>query len=248
MSDTPSGGPFSAWSSRDRGRLLLALTPLVPFLVILPGGRWLLPFVAPLTFYVWFSRRVRLGDYLGAWKLGMLWAGLFSLGVILLLYLLPEAAAAGILHGEPYRQEMFGWIETGIGKENTPSQFIPEHMLHLGAFVLLTVLSGGYLGLVLGALLVAYMSYFVGSYALASDQLLLGPLVAWVPWSVLRVSAFVLLGVLLSRPVLLRRWWPFERRDWVLLALAASGILGDVVLKTLTAPTYGLFLRNLAGW
>jgi hypothetical protein len=234
--------------SRHRAWLLLAATPLVPWIVLLPAGRWLLPFVAPLTLYVWFSRRVRLGDYPGAWKLGMIWAGLLSLGVVVLLYLLPEAAAAGILHGEPYRQEMFGWIETGVGKENDPSRFLPEHALHLGAFVLLTVVSGGYLGLVLGAFLVAYMSYFVGSYGLASDMLWVGPLAAWVPWSVLRVAAFVLAGTVLSRPLLVRRAWPFERREAILLALALSGILGDVVLKTLTAPTYGVFLRNLAGW
>lgn len=229
-------------------RLLLAATPLVPFVVVVPGGRWLLPFLAPLTLYVWFSRRVRLGDYFGAWKVGMTWAGLLSLGVVLLVYLLPEAAAGGILHGEPYRQEMFGWIETGIARENTPSLFIPQHLLHLGLFVVLAYVSGGYLGLVLGSALTAYMSYFVASYAVAAEHLLLGPVVAWVPWSVLRVAAFVLVGVVVARPLLVRRAWPFERREWMLLALAASGIVGDVVLKTVIAPSYGLFLRGLAAW
>jgi hypothetical protein len=147
---------------------------------------------------------------------------------------------------------MFGWIETGIGKENTPSLFIPEHLLHLGLFVLLTWASGGYLGLVLGAALVAYMSYFVGSYAAALEPFLLryaaGPVLAWVPWSVLRVAAFVLLGAVFSRPLLLRRPWPFERREAQLLALALSGIVGDIVIKAFAAPAYGLFLRGLAGW
>lgn len=234
--------------NRDRGRLLLALTPLVPFLVVIPGFRWLLPLVAPLTVYVWFSRRVRFGDYLGAWKLGMVWGGLLSLGVVLLVYLLPETAAGGILNAEPYRDEMFGWIRTGDAPENRIAEFLPTHLLHLGAFVLLTWASGGYLGLALGALLVAYMSYFVGSYAAGSEQWLVGPLVAWVPWSVLRVAAFVLLGVVFARPVLVRRPWPFERREAVLVALALTGIVGDVVLKWLTAPAYGLFLRQLAGW
>lgn len=238
--------------SLARARLLLAATPLVPFVVLVPGGRWLLPVVAPLTLYVWFARRVRLGDYLGAWKIGMLWAGLLSLGVVALVYLLPGAAEAGILHGEPYRREMFGWIETGLGKENTPSLFIPEHLLHLGLFVLLTWASGGYLGLVLGAALVAYMSYFVGSYAVTLEPFLLryaaGPVLAWVPWSVLRVAAFVLLGTVFSRPLLMRRPWPFERREAQLLALALSGIVGDIVIKAFAAPAYGLFLRGLAGW
>jgi len=235
-------------SSALRARLLLAATPLVPFVVLIPGGRWLLPFLAPWTLYVWFSRRVRLGDHFGAWKIGMAWAGLLSLGVVSLVYLLPEAAAAGILNGEPYRREMFGWIESGVGREATPAEFIPQHLLHLGLFVVLAYVSAGYLGLVLGSALVAYMSYFVASYGAASERWLLGPIVAWVPWSVLRVAAFVLVGVVLARPLLVGRALPFGRREWVLLALAGSGIVGDVVLKTLTASSYGLFLRQLAGW
>jgi hypothetical protein len=235
-----------ALSPLARGRLLLALTPLVPLVAALPGGGWLLPLAAPLTVYGWFRRRVAAGDYPGAWRLGVAWAALLSLGVILMVILWPEAAR-GILHGEPYRREMFAWIETGVGRENEPAAFIPQHLLHLGAFILLTWISGGYVGLALGAALVAYMSYFVGSYAVESGHLLAGSLAAWVPWSVLRVAAFVLVGAVFARPLLVRRIWPFGRQEGLLLALAASGIAGDLVIKALVAPTYGLFLRQLAG-
>ena len=61
----------------------------------------------------------------------------------------------------------------------------------------------------------------------------------------LRVAAFVLLGVVFARPLLVRRPWPFERRDALLLALAASGIVGDLLLKAWAAPAYGRFLRQL---
>ena len=230
-----------------RGSLLLAVTPFVPLLAAVPGGGWLLPLVAPLTVYGWFRRRVVAGDYPGAWRLGLLWAALLSLGVIALVMLLPEAAGRGILHGEAYRTEMFQWIETGVGRENDPRAFVPQHLLHLGLFILLTWVSGGYLGLALGAALTGYMSYFVGSYAVASGHPLAGALAAWVPWSVLRVAAFVLIGAVFARPLLVRRPWPIGRREAMLLALAASGILGDIVVKALLAPTYGLFLRQLAG-
>jgi hypothetical protein len=234
-------------SALARARLLLAATVLVPLLAAVPGGGWLLPLVAPLTVYGWFARRVRFGDYLGAWGIGMAWAGLLSLGVVLLVILWPEAAR-GIVHGEPYREEMFRWIETGFGRESRPAEFVPQHLLHLVAFVLLTWSSGGFLGLALGAFLVAYMSYFVGSFAVAADALVVGPVVAWVPWSVLRVAAFVLVGVVFAKPLLARRPWPFGRRELLLLALAASGILGDLLIKALAAPDYGLFLRGfLAG-
>lgn len=235
------------FGSAARARVLLAATVLVPALALLPSGGWLVGLVAPLTVLGWFRRRVRFGDHLGAWAIGMTWAGLLSLGVVLLVYLAPEAAVAGIVNGEPYREEMFGWIATGEGAEVTPGVFVPQHLLHLGLFLLLTWASGGYLGLVLGAFLVAYMSAFVGSYALEVEALVLGPVVAWVPWSVLRVAAFVLLGVVFTKPLLVRRVWPFGRQEHVLLLLALSGILGDLALKTLAAPAYGLFLRHFGG-
>jgi hypothetical protein len=113
--------------------------------------------------------------------------------------------------------------------------------------VVLCWVSGGYLGLVLGAVLMGYMSYFVGSYAAAAGAPLLGSLVAWVPWSVIRVLAFILVGCLFARPLLVRRIWPFERRELRLLLLGLAGILADILLKALAADTYGVFLRGLAG-
>jgi hypothetical protein len=227
--------------------IALSATPLLVLLAYVPGGMWLLPILAPLTLYPTFQTRVKSGDVRGAWLAGMAWAILLSVGVIILTQLAPETAARGILNGEPYRKEMFGWIMTGIAPENSPRQFLPIHLLHLSLFALLTYVSAGYLGLVLGAALTGYMSYFVGSYAAASHHPLLGSLVAWVPWSVIRVAAFVLLGALLARPLLLRRRWPFERQEARLFALVAAGIAADLLLKTLTAPVYGRALRSFSG-
>ncbi len=227
---------------------LLPLTLFLPLLASVPGGGWVLPLVAPLTLWPAFRERVRAQDYLGAWTLGTAWALLLSAGVILLVLWWPEAARAGVLHGETYRQEMLdGWIRTGVAPENSPRLFIPQHLLHLGAFLLLTWASGGYLGLVLGAFLVGYMSYFVGSYAAASGHPLLGAVLAWVPWSVVRVCAFVLLGALFARPLLARQVWPFERWEVRLMALAIAGLLVDILVKAFFAPSYGLFLRQWAG-
>ncbi|HXT22055.1 MAG TPA: hypothetical protein VN923_14985, partial [Thermoanaerobaculia bacterium] len=104
---------------------------------------------------------------------------------------------------------------------------------------------GGYLGLVLGAFLTAYMSYFVGSFAAAAPNPWTTALAAWVPWSVVRVMAFVLLGALLARPLLVRQRWPFGRREAPLFALAATGIVTDLVMKTLLAPWWGRMLREM---
>jgi hypothetical protein len=221
-------------------------TPVVPWLAALPGGAWALPLLAPLTVYPAFAQRVRERRFAAAWGLGMLWAALLSLGVIVLVAMRPTIAAHGILHGPAYRAEMFEWIASGEGKEVMPARFVPEHLLHLGAFLLLTLASAGYLGLVLGAFLMSYMSFFVGSYALASGRPLVGVLAAWVPWSVIRVMAFVLLGALLARPLLVRERWPFTRREAWLFGLAFAGIAADLAMKTLLAPAWGQLLRELA--
>jgi hypothetical protein len=227
--------------------ILLLLTPLTVLLALIPGiGGWALALLAPLTLYPFFAERVKARDYGGAWRLGILWAVLLSAGVILLVFLFPEGAARGIFHGEAYRKEMFGWIATGEGKENDWHRFLPEHLLHLAAFIVLCWMSGGYVGLVLGAILTAYMSYFVGSYAAASGHPFLGSVAAWVPWSVIRVCAFVLFGALFARPLLSRKVWPFERLEFRLMALAAAGIVTDIVMKILIARYYGLFLRQMA--
>lgn len=226
--------------------LWILLTPFVPLLAALPGGQWLLPLLAPLTLYPAFVERVRERDYFKAWQLGIAWAALLSVGVIALTFWMPEAARAGILNGEPYRQEMFTWINTGAGRENDWRAFLPTHVLHFAIFLVLAWVSGGYLGLVLGAVLMGYMSYFVGSYAAASGHPFLGSIAAWVPWSVLRVLAFVLFGTLFARPLLVRRIWPFEREEGKLMALAASGLLADVLIKAFFARGYGVFLRQMA--
>lgn len=225
---------------------LLLLTPFLPLLAALPGGGWMLGLLAPLTVYPGFVDRVRERDYWGAWRLGILWALLLSAGVILLVFLLPEVARDGIVEGERYRLEMFSWIATGEGKENEWRQFLPEHVLHLTVFLFLTWASGGYLGLVLGAVLTAYMSYFVGSYAAASGHPFLGSFAAWVPWSVIRVCAFVLFGALFARPLLIRQMWPFKRLEYRLMILAAAGIAADILIKIIVARPYGLFLRQMA--
>ena len=166
-----------------------------------PGGKWALPLLAPLTLYPAFRERVRERDYFGAWTLGLAWAFLLERRGD------PAASsgcrtrpAAGSSTARPTARRCSAGSPPASAPENDRRAFLPQHLLHLGVFLLLTWASGGYLGLVLGAVLVAYMSYFVGSYAAASGHPFLGSLAAWVPWSVLRVCAFVLLGALFARP------------------------------------------------
>jgi hypothetical protein len=210
----------------------------------LPGARWLVPVGAVALMMPEFLRRVRAGSVPGAFRWAIAWAALLSATIIAVTQLWPERAAAGILGGEPYRSEMFDWIRTGSGRESEPRQFVPQHLLHIGAFTILSLVSGGALGLLLGAVLIGYMSYFVGSVAAAGGHPFLLVGAAWFPWSVIRVLSFVLLGVLAARPLALRTWWPYERSDLRWVALAAAGLCADLLLKTAAAPAYGRLLRG----
>lgn len=239
---------FASAATASEHPAWVLLTPLLPWLVALPFGSWLLPLAAPLPLYPAFARRVRQRRYGAAWALAMLWAALLSVGVIVLVMVRPALAEQGVLHGSAYRAEMSEWVHHGVGKEVSPRRFVPEHLLHLGAFLVLTLVSGGYLGLVLGAFLMGYMSYFVGSFAAATSQPLTAGVLAWVPWSVIRVMAFVLLGTLLARPLIVRERRPsqwFGRREAWLFALGAAGIATDLVMKTLLAPWWGRLLKQV---
>lgn len=91
----------------------------------------------------------------------------------------PEAAEAAVLRGESYRAEMMTWLATGEGAEGDPGPFLPFHLQRLPLFLPLSLLSGGALGLVMGAVMVNSMDFFVASCALASSGV--PAALAWFP-------------------------------------------------------------------
>lgn len=178
----------------------------------------------------------------------MLWWALW-LGVVMVTTVTraPDAAARAVFHGPEYAGEMFHWIRTGDGAEGTPSRFIPQHLLHLGIFVVLSLATASLLSLLMGAVLMNYMSFYVGSLILASSDFRTAVLMGWHPWSILRVAAFVVLGVVLAEPLiqrLLKRPYRLaEAKTYIWLAVA--GLIGDIIMKAALAPWWGLTLRKL---
>jgi uncharacterized membrane protein len=73
---------------------------------------------------------------------------------------------------------------------------------------------------------------------------------AWHPWAVIRVISFVVIGVVLSAP-LLSRLFGFGV-DWTqgraLLVAAAVGLVADIVLKAALAPAWQRLLLRTVGW
>src|SRR5262249_43578096 len=151
-----------------------------------------------------------------------------------------------VLNGPAYRDEMFRWIRTGEGREGSPRLFLPQHLAHLAAFVALSLATASTLSILLGAVLMNFMAFYVASLFRAGVPALWVLLLGWQPWAICRVAAFCTLGAVLAEP-LLSRIAPFSRAGSIrpFVAGAALGILADWILKASLAPTWGEWLRTL---
>ena len=225
---------------------LIVVTPLLTLLGYFLKIPWLLPLLQVLPAYPLMVRDLKTRRWELAVLRMLLWAALIGSTVEVLALLSPASGEISIFHGMAYRDEMLLWIRTGIGKESSPLHFLPEHAFHLALFVILSLVSGGFLSLVLGAVLMNYMSFYVGSLLGIARLPWVVLLYGWPPWALLRVVAFVILGVVLSAPLLERlAGGPLvmeRKRMWVLAA--GAGLMLDVTLKTMLAPHWSAMLRS----
>jgi hypothetical protein len=211
---------------------------------------WLLPVLNALPAYIVLVHRLRKGERGGAVRTMLWWAASLALVGTLAFVWWPEPLGPLVIHGPEYKEEMFRWIRTGLGREASPRLFLPQHLLHLTAFVaigLVTVSAGA---IVMGALLMNQMSFYVAALAKAGMPAWGVVLLGWSPWAIARVAAFATLGVLLAEP-LFARVFPAARtrlkargRGAYVMAVL-SGILMDWFLKALLAPLWGRWLRAL---
>jgi hypothetical protein len=159
----------------------------------------------------------------------------------------PEQARAAIFNGWKYKLEMFNWIKTGIGAEGDPTKFVPQHLIHFIVFCILSAISAGFLSLMMGAVLMNYMSFYVGSLIAASSDTFKATLMGWHPWAIIRVASYVMLGVILAEPLIckiVKRDYNYsEVRPYFWIAI--TGIAVDILMKALLAPTWGLLLRRI---
>jgi hypothetical protein len=210
----------------------------------------LVPILNALASYPFMVLALKRGDLPLAVVRMLVWALTMGACATALSYWRPWDSGALFLRAAAYRTEMFTWIMTGVGAESTPSQFIPQQLGQAVLFAGLAIATGGALAMPMGAVLMNYMGLYVGSLAAASARPGLTALLAWHPWAVIRIIAFVVLGVALSAP-LLSRIGRF-RVDWgvfrTLVVWATAGLVADVVLKTLFAPAWQRLLLAAVGW
>lgn len=200
----------------------------------------LVPVLNTLATYPFMVVALRRGDLRLAIVRMLLWALTMGMCATLLSYARPVETDRLFLRGESYRVEMQTWVMTGRGAESTPSQFIPQQIEHAALFSALALATGGALAMPVGAVLMNYMGHYVGTLARMGRRPLLLLVLGWHPWAVIRIVSFVVIGVVLSTPLLTRR-----RPDATWLAWAGAGLVIDIVMKALLAPAWQRLLVRL---
>ncbi len=210
----------------------------------------LLPILNTAASFPFMVLALRRGDLRLAVARMLLWALAMGASATALSYARPAQTGTLFLRGEAYQREMFAWVLTGQGPESTPSQFIPQQAGHAALFSGLALATGGVAAMPMGAVLMNYMGHYVGVLAATSRRPGLTLLLAWHPWAVIRVISFVVIGVVLSAPLLSRlgKFSVDRGAARVLLLAAGAGLIADVVLKTLLAPAWQRLLLRTVGW
>jgi hypothetical protein len=214
---------------------------------LLAGSRWVLPLLNAAPAYAAMVLLLVRGRRRDAVVVMLVWAATLAVVGTVTFAAWPRDPAPLILNGSAYRDEMFRWIRTGVGRESSPLQFLPQHALHLTAFVALSLATASAASIAMGAVLMNYMDFYVASLFRAGAPVWAVALFGWQPWAMCRVAAFSILGVALAEPLLhrVRRDGHRGLRDakpWILIA--AGLLLADAVLKTALAPLWGAILRR----
>jgi hypothetical protein len=226
--------------------LIVVLAAVVSYpLGLALGVPWLLPILNAAPAYTAMVILLRRGDRRQAVIVMLAWAAALAVAGTFTFAVWPQPPGSLIVHGPEYRDEMFAWIRTGAGSEGSPRAFIPQHALHLAAFVALSLVTASALSITMGAVLVNYMDFYVASLARAGAPLWAVVLLGWQPWAIARVAAFSVLGVVLAQPLLrrLRATGAPAHSSSPLMIAAGAALLVDVVLKALLAPLWGGWLR-----
>jgi hypothetical protein len=226
----------------------LALSALSYPIGLALGQAWLLPLLNAAPAYLLMLALLRRGRRREAIAAMLAWAAVLAVSGTLSFALWPHDPGAHVLLGPEYRAEMFHWIRTGEGAEGSLRLFLPQHLGHLLAFVALSLASASSLSILLGAVLVDYMDYYVASLFRAGVPAGSVLLFGWQPWAISRVAAFCILGVVLAEPLLARlRPYPYAglRASERFLRVAGAAILFDWLTKALFAPYWGRVLRGL---
>ena len=240
-------GQLEKWVRSKRCYLyLLVVTAMALFWARRSGSKVGMPVAMILAMYPVYLFDLSQGRRDLAVSHTLFWV--FFSSVLMIYFVRQDAARMSrlVFNGAAYRDEMFQWILTGQGAEGSIRLFLPQHLKHFALLCVSSLLTGGLWGLALGAVLVNYMNFYVGSLLFHARRPLLVLLLGWPIWSLFRVAGFVFCGVALSEPLLsqLFRFRPDFRRSFPYFLWGLVFILIDILLKATLASFWRDLLRR----
>ena len=213
------------------------------------GNPWLFPILGALVPIPIFLHHVKRG-YPGratAWVL--YWCLAQSLALWAAVALAPERTAVTVWRGPAYAAEMLTYIRTGVGAEGSPRLFLPVHARHYLLLCVISLVTVGTGGLVLGTVLLNYMNFYVATLVQSAAEPILAVAFGWPVWAILRVAGYTATGAVMADMSwrLWSRWRgreshrPLPTRLWL---LGLGFALLDIGLKALAAPAWRSILHR----
>ncbi len=227
--------------------IILPLSTFLSYIIgIFIGNKFLLPVLNvlfPYPFMIYLVSEEKTKEALHSM---LLWAFFLIIFGTIVFSIFPQRAEEMVINGKSYRDEMFNWIKTGVGRESNPEEFIPQHLIHIGIFVIFSFVSASLLSIIMGSVMVNYMNFYVSQLILNSKNKIIPVILGWHFWSLIRVLSFVILGVILSEPMVyfLRKgkWKLGKKKDIIFIAF--SGLILDIILKALFSPLIREILKR----
>lgn len=200
------------------------------------GWRWKNRFVLPVTqaIFGWVAFAAGWQAHgpawaaavVGAWALGSTLVSLFTFAGA------PVDVDRAVLRARPYRESMLDWLRTGKGPETRALSTVSSHARELALYLVAAVATANFVSIALGAVLLNSMNAYVATLLRAARRKLVVAALAWNVWSVVRVAAYVVLGVaaadVLGRLVGLP---PAEEPVRALWLWGGIGVVVDLLLK-----------------
>ncbi len=210
--------------------LVIALTPVLLGISLLLKNRILLPLLCSVPGYLGYLFGLK-SSIVSAFGAVLLWTLLQTMLVLFASFRFPNRMRQLILRSDSYSASMFRWIQTGILPEGNTLQVIRSHLQQTALYCALAVLSGNILSLIFGCILLNHMNYYVSQLARRSKQPWKAVLLGWSPWSLVRVLAFLWLGVDLGVPFASYIIRVKEDFQFLWLLPGIAGIIADLALK-----------------
>ncbi|HEY4491813.1 MAG TPA: hypothetical protein VI958_07405 [Acidobacteriota bacterium] len=221
----------------------LLLTPVAYVIGLATANKWL-PIVLPtLVGFAGFLFEMRNSAGRGLGIL-VLWAVVQSITVLLAALWRGAAHLATLTwRAAEYKASMFGWIQSGALPEGNALSVTILHLKQALFYCVLALASANFLSLLLGCALLNYMNVYVAEFASRTSSKVQATLMAWNPWSVIRVAAFLCLGTALSVPLLSRFGITTGPAPQKMLWAGVAGVMLDIVLKIVMSPYWSRRLK-----